>query len=173
MIHASLRRPIPVELTDDVRIARRSRRLAAVSVVALGLIWALAWASLAVPTAVLVALALGWILMPTTLVAGLVVPAVRYLLVVPASLVTAGLVAICAKWLPASPAAATGWLLLTAGIALGGLLGIWLWFRVVPVPAALDDPESRGRWGLIGVHVTLVVAGWLLAALAFVLAPGR
>jgi hypothetical protein len=49
---------------------------------------------------------------------------------------------------------------------MGGGLGLWLWYRLLPVPAALDDPGSPGRWLLIGVHVALVVGGWLLAATA-------
>jgi hypothetical protein len=35
---------------------------------------------------------------------------------------------------------------------------------LVPVPASLDDPYSPGRWGLIGLHVALIVVGWGLAA---------
>ena len=52
MIHEALHRPVPVELTDDRRIRRRVKRLAAVSAVALGLIWALAPATLEAPAAV-------------------------------------------------------------------------------------------------------------------------
>ncbi|MCJ7709607.1 MAG: hypothetical protein MUQ32_02145, partial [Chloroflexi bacterium] len=59
-----------------------------------------------------------------------------------------------------------GWLLMTIGVGLGGVLGLWLWFRLMPVPAALDDPLAPGRWALIGVHVALVVIGLALAATA-------
>ena len=42
---------------------------------------------------------------------------------------------------------------------LGGTLGMWFWFRVAPVPDALDQPFSRGRWFLVGAHAALIVAG--------------
>jgi hypothetical protein len=82
--------------------------------------------------------------------------------------VSVGLLAIAVGWLPAERAAAGGWLLMTAGVALGGALGLWLWYRLVPVPAALDDPFSPLRWSLVGVHVSLVVVGFALAATALV-----
>lgn len=164
MIHAALGRPVPVELTGDRRVRARVERLAAVSLVALGLIVGLAAATLDVPAAIIGCLGLGWILMPVVLVWSLAELRARYLLVVPASLVTVGLLAICIAWLPASGAAATGWLLMAAGVVLGGALGLWVWYRVVPVPAALDDPFALGRWALIAVHVSLVVGGWALAA---------
>jgi hypothetical protein len=166
MIHEALGRPVPVELTGDRRIGHRVLRLALVSLVALGLVWALASTTLETPPAVEAVLALGWVLMPVCLLWSVVAPQARYLLVVPASLVTGGLLAISVWWLPGSAVAATGWLLVTAGVALGGLLGLWLWFRVAPVPASLDDPYRRGRWGLIGIHVALIVVGWILAAAA-------
>ncbi len=154
-----------VELSRDPRFARRVKRLALVASVALGLIWALAASTLVAPPIVGVMLAAGWILMPTVLAASLATPILRYALVVPATLVSAGLLAICAWWLPAAIVPATGWLLLTAGIALGGMLGLWFWFRLLPVPAALDDPFAPGRIALIQAHVGLVVVGGLLAAL--------
>jgi hypothetical protein len=166
VIHHALGRPVPVELTDDPRIRGRVVRLTAVSLVALGLVLVLAAATVDAPPAVLVLLGLGWVLMPAVLAWSLREPVARYLLVVPASLVTLGLLAICVGWLPAEPLAAVGWLLLAAGVGLGGLLGLWLWYRVVPVAAGLDDPVSPGRWGLIAVHVGLIVTGWVLAATA-------
>lgn len=166
MIHRALGRPVPVELTDDRRIRGRVRRLAGVSLVALGLVVGLAAATLDAPTWVLAGLALGWVLMPTVLAWSLRDERARYLLVVPSSLVTMGLLAICVGWLPAAAPAAAGWLLMTAGVGLGGALGLWLWFRLVPVPAPLDDPLAPGRWGLIAVHVGLVVVGVALAATA-------
>jgi len=78
--------------------------------------------------------------------------------------VSLALLAICVAWLPAKPMAAAGWWLLTGGVLLGGGLGLWLWYRVLPVPRALDDPYAAGRWWLIGLHVGLIVAGWGLAA---------
>jgi hypothetical protein len=55
---------------------------------------------------------------------------------------------------------------MAAGVGLGGTLGLWLWYRVLPAPGALDDPLSPGRWALIAVHIGLVVVGWALAATA-------
>jgi hypothetical protein len=80
--------------------------------------------------------------------------------------VTLGLLAVSLGWAPEPAPAAAGWPLMTAGVLLGGALGLWLWFRLLPVPAALDDPLAGGRWGLIAVHVVLVVVGWVLAATA-------
>jgi len=156
-----------VELTRDPRFARRVRRLAGVSAAALGLVWWLAAMTLEAPAAVDAALVVGWLLMPLTLVASLARPRFRYGLVLPASLVSIGLLAVCIGWLPDDRLAAAGWLLMTAGVAVGGGLGLWLWYRLLPVPARLDDPFSAGRWVLIGVHVALVVAGFALAARAF------
>ena len=166
MIGAAAPRRIPVELSPDPVFERRVRRLAVVSAVALGLIWGLSVSTVDAPPAVGVALGLGWLLMPVTLAASLRRPRLRYALVLPASLVGAGLLAVCIGWLPGDPRAAAGWLLMTVGIAFGGGLGLWLWYRLLPVPAALDQPFSRGRWALIGVHVGLVVAGLVLVAWA-------
>ncbi|MGH2408475.1 MAG: hypothetical protein ACRDF7_10410 [Candidatus Limnocylindrales bacterium] len=166
MIHAALGRPVPVELTDDRRIVGRVKRLAATSAVALGLIWALAVSTLAAPPAVGIALAAGWLLMPTTLIASLRRSDLRYGLIVPATLVSVALLATCLGWLPATPIPALGWVLTTAGVLLGGGMGVWLWFRVMPVPAALDDPSSAWRWRLIAVHVGLIVVGVALSSLA-------
>jgi hypothetical protein len=159
-------RGLPVELSADRGMARRVQRLGYVSLVALGLIWWLALATLEVPWWVAMALASGWALMPLVLFGSLPRPRLRYALVLPGSLVSVGLLAICAWFLPASGLAAAGWVFITAGVLLGGLLGLWFWYRLVPVPAALDDPYSPGRWGLIGLHVALIVVGWGSAATA-------
>lgn len=168
MIHEALGRPVPVELTDDRRVRRRVQRLAVVSLVALGLIWALASSTLEEPmvvTSVVTSmLGIGAFLMPGFLAWSLVEPRHRYLLIVPSTLVSLALLAICLGLLPSAPIAAAGWQLMTGGVLLGGALGLWLWFRVLPVPAALDDPYAPGRWLLIGVHVGMIVIGWLLAA---------
>ncbi len=156
-------RVTPVELSADRQMALRVKRLGLVSMVALGLIWGLAAARLGAPTWVNGMLAAGWVLMPTVLFASLARPRLRYALVLPASLVGIGLLAICAGWLPSEPLAAAGWWLMTAGIALGGGLGLWFWYRLVPVPDWLDDLNSAGRWGLIGLHIGLIVVGWGLA----------
>jgi hypothetical protein len=165
---ASVAARAPVELTTDPRFRRRVVRLTIVSAIALGLIWGLAVATLAPPVPIAAALLAGWALMPAILAASLGRPRLRYGLVVPASLVSVGLLAIAVGWLPAEPVAAGGWLLMTAGVALGGSLGLWLWYRLLPVPAALDDPFAPLRWGLVGVHVIMIVAGFALAATALV-----
>lgn len=162
MIHRALGRPVPIELTADPRLIRRVRRLAAVSSVALGLIAILAAATLEVPDPIIVALFAGWLAMPTVLVVSLRRPEFRYGLAVPATLVTFGLGAIVIGWLPDQPIAAVGWVLILAGVLLGGLMGLWFWFRVVPVPARFDQPNAPGRSRLIAVHVGLVIIGLIL-----------
>jgi hypothetical protein len=104
--------------------------------------------------------------MPATLVASIPRPRLRYGLVVPATLVLGGLLAVSAGWLPSDPGVAAGWLFLLAGVAFGGSLGLWFWYRVLPVPRTLDHPFSRPRWALIGAHVGLVVTGFALASQA-------
>jgi hypothetical protein len=166
LIHEALGRSVPIELTSDRRVTLRVRRLAATSIVALGLIWGLASATLDAPSAIGVILALGWLLMPAVLLWSLVTPGARYLLIAPASLVLIGLLVICIGWLPRSPIAAAGWVLMTAGVALGAVFGLWFWYRITPVPAALSEPYAPGRWALIVVHVALITVGWALAAAA-------
>lgn len=158
-------RPVPIELTSDPRFASRVTRLALTALVALGLIWWLAVSTLEAPRMVNVALAAGWILMPSILAASLARPRLRYALVAPASLVGVSLLAISVWSLPSNMIVASGWLLITLGISLGGMMGLWFWFRLVPVPAALDDPFSSARLTLIGVHVALIVVGLALASL--------
>lgn len=157
-------RRLPVELSADSSFALRVRRLGLVSLVALGVIWGLAVATLDAPAIVDGALLAGWILMPTVLFASLARPMLRVGLTLPSTLVTLGLLAIAVAWLPDSPVAATGWVLILAGVALGGGMGLWLWYRLLPVPDALAHPFSPGRWLLIGVHVALIVVGMALAA---------
>lgn len=159
----ALLRRLPVELSTDARFARRVKRLALTSVVALGLIWWLAVTTLVTPPVAGLALAAGWVLMPTVLVASLSRPRLRYALVLPATLVGVALLGVSVWWLPPEPLAAAGWLLITAGISLGGGLGLWFWFRLLPVPEPLNDPFSAGRLALIGLHVGLIVTGLLLA----------
>ena len=158
----------PVELGADSRFAGRIRRLARTALVALGLIWALAVLTLGAPAPVAAALLAGWISMPLLLWLSLDRPRLRYALVVPSGLVGGALLALRPTAAPTVALARFGWLLLTAGIWLGGGLGVWFWFRPrwlpLPVPAALDDPFSAGRWLLVGLHVGLVVVGMALAA---------
>ena len=153
-----------LELSNDRRMAGRVRRLARTAAVALGIIWWLAVSTLEAPPIVGASLLLGWASMPAILVMSLRRPRLRYALVLPSSLVGVPLLGITALFLPASAVAAAGWLLMTAGILLGGALGLWFWYRVLPVPRALDDPFSAGRIALICVHVALIVAGAALAS---------
>jgi hypothetical protein len=166
VIHQTLGRPIPVELTGDPRITRRVKRLATTSAVVLGLIWALAVTTLETPLLIEVVLAVGWVLMPAVLMVGLRRPSMRYWLIVPSTLVSLGLLAISIAWAPDDPTAAVGWRLMTVGVLLGGVMGAWFWFRVVPVPTTLDDPSAAGRWAFITLHVALITLGLLMVIVA-------
>ena len=146
-------------MSGDPAFAQRVARLAITSAIALALLVFFCIRTLNVHRAVTVCLAAGWILMPTILAVSLRWPRVRYAIFVPAMLITTGLVAICATALPDDSVARAGWILTTAGILLGGVLGMWFWYRWAPVPARLDNPFSRGRWTLVGIHVALVLAG--------------
>ena len=157
-------RRLPVELGADPSFALRVRRLGAVSLVALGVIWGLSVTTLDAPPIVNAALLGGWALMPAILFASLARPILRIGLALPATLVTLGLLAIAVRWLPASPVAGVGWVLMLAGVGLGGAMGLWFWYRLLPVPAALEHPFSPARWLLIGVHVALILIGMALAA---------
>lgn len=155
-----------IEMSADPLFLPRVRRLAKVSAVALGIIWFLAitttephggaidWALLG-----------GWVLMPTVLWASLRRPQMRPFVFLPSALVTVGLLFLCLTALPDDTAVRWGWLLITGGILFGGVLGGWFWFRWLPVPTSLDAPFSPGRWALIGVHVSMIVAGMALVAL--------
>jgi len=147
-----------IEMTSDARFARRVRRLSAVSSVALGVISLLALATTDVGWGAIALLVAGWITMPTLLAMSLERPQLRYLLVVPASIASIGLL-FTATTFDDPALAAIGWWLIAAGVWLGGALGAWFWFRWVPVPAALDDPFSTARWSLVAVHIALIVLG--------------
>lgn len=162
----------PVELTSDAAFSRRIIRLALVSSIALGLVWLLATVTLDAHPGIGASLALGWLLMPSILFLSLRRPRLRYLLAIPSGLVGVPLLIICASNLPEGPVARAGWLLLTAGILTGGLLGVWLWFRWLPVPGWLHAPFSAGRWALIGLHVGLVVLGLVLVCMSALLRDG-
>lgn len=157
---------VGVEMSSDPAFVGRVRRLATVSAVALGAMWALAVNTLDVHRAIHVALFAGWVLMPTVLGLSVQRPVIRLLVALPATLIGVALVGICLTALPANGIARIGWLTTTGGILFGGVLGAWFWYRWLPVPAFLHDPYSRGRQALIAIHVTLVVAGLLLVALA-------
>lgn len=158
-------RPV-AELSDDPAFRRRVVRLTVVSAIALAGLWVLAVTATPAPVAVAALLVAGWILMPTILALSLRRPRLRYGLVVPASLVSLGLLAVCLASPPRDAPAALGWWLILAGVGLGGVLGLWFWYRLGPVPRSLDDPFGPGRWALIGLHVGLVVIGIVLSATA-------
>jgi hypothetical protein len=164
----ALERTSPVELSRDPAFALRIKRLGWTSIVALGVITALAALTLDVPLPVISALAAGWLLMPAILFASLDRPRLRYGLALPASLVGVALLAICLAWLPAAPLPAVGWALMTIGVAMGGLLGLWFWYRLLPVPRALDDPYAPARLALIGIHIGFIAVGIALAAIALI-----
>jgi hypothetical protein len=153
MRHADYR--TGVELTDDPLFAHRIRRLVVVSAVALGVITGLA-VNVGAPTVSVVLIATGWVLMPVILAASLKRPTLRYTLVLPASVVTVGLVGVLVS---TEGAAMLGWALITAGILLGGTLGMWFWYRLVPVPYALSDPYGIPRIALVALHIGLVLSG--------------
>lgn len=150
-----------IELTADRLFAHRVRRLVAISAVALGVIWGLAFVDEA-PTWVLVLLVVGWASMPTVLAASLSRPSLRFALIVPASAVSVGLIGMVMN---ASEGTVMGWLLITLGILLGGLLGVWFWFRWLPVPRILDDPFGWPRVALVGLHLALILVGATLVIL--------
>lgn len=144
-----------IELTGDRLFRHRVRRLVAISSVALGVIWGLAFVEEA-PFWVLAMLAVGWVSMPTILVVSLNRPFLRYALVVPAGAVSVGLIGMV---MAAPQDTVTGWLLITSGIVLGGFLGVWFWFRWLPVPRILDDPFGWPRVTLVSLHLALVLVG--------------
>ena len=162
----SVQAKLAIEMTADSRFAIRVIRLAATSVVALGLIWGFQHATLNAPEFVGICLATGWALMPVLLIASLRWPLARFGLALPSTLVGGGLVAICLTALPPDGGAArVGWLMTTAGVLMGGALGLWFWFRLAPVPRFLDDPFGPGRWTLVVVHIVLIVIGLALIGL--------
>jgi hypothetical protein len=144
-----------LELTADRLFTHRIRRLIGVSVVALGVIWALAFMDGA-PVWALALLGTGWVLMPSILAVSLRRPMARYGLVVPATVVPLGLTGMI---MVGQGSTANGWIVMTIGIVFGGFLGMWFWFRWLPVPRILDDPFGLARVSLVGIHIALVLAG--------------
>ena len=158
-----------IEMTGNPRFAVRVIRLAATSVVALGLLWVFQFATLDTHASAGICLAAGWALMPSLLVVSLRWPIVRYGLALPSTLVGFGLIVICLTGLPHDwGAARIGWLMTTAGVLMGGVLGLWFWFRLAPVPSFLDDPFGPSRWILVAIHIVLIVVGLGLIALGAV-----
>jgi hypothetical protein len=144
-----------VELTSDSLFQRRVRRLIAISAVALGLIFWLA-ARDGAPWWVLALIGVGWILMPMFLGASLSRPSMRYLLIIPATTVGLGLIAMT---LMTDGSSQAGWLLLTFGVLSGGAFGLWFWYRWLAVPRLLDDPFGWPRLILVAGHVGLILIG--------------
>ncbi len=159
MTEPTARQHPPTELSSNQRFTARVTRLVMISAVALGVIWVLATATDGIAGWILAALFAGWLAMPTVLALSLFRPKLRYLLVVPATLVTIGLTGICLTALPPSGPGRVGWPILTAGTLIGASLGGWFWYRWLPVPHALDAPFSPGRWLLVTIHAGLVVVG--------------
>ncbi|MEA3501764.1 MAG: hypothetical protein U9R47_03250 [Actinomycetota bacterium] len=155
-----LRAGAGVEMTGNRLFAHRVRRLVAISAVALGVIWGLAFIEHA-PAWILALLGLGWVLMPTVLAVSVRRPALRYALVAPATAVPVGLIGMV---MVAPEQTVTGWVLITVGILFGGFLGIWFWFRWFPVPRILDDPFGWPRLVLVGLHTALVLGGMAIVA---------
>ena len=144
-----------IELTEDRLFRHRVRRLVAISTVALGVIWGLAFVDDA-SAWILVFRVFALVSMPTILAAPQHQPSLRYALIVPATAVSVGLVGMV---MIASDQTVTGWFLITGGILLGGFLGVWFWFRWLPVPRILDDPFDWPRVALVSLHLALVLAG--------------
>ncbi len=157
-----------VEMEAGAAFSRRVARLAVTSALVLPLIWLLSAATLRANALIGAGLAAGWLLMPSILGLSLRRPRLRYALIVPSFFVSVALLAICLTALPDDHVASAGWLLMTGGVLLGGVLGIWFWFRWMPVPARLRDPFSTGRWALIVAHVSLIVAGLVLVGFSAV-----
>ncbi len=147
-----------VELTRHPGFGRRIRRLVRISAVALGIIWALVMLLADTSNAAPLLVGAGWLTMPTLLAVSLKQPAARYLLIIPAALVAAGLGVVVATN-RASATEALGWWLLLAGVLLGASLGAWFWYRWLPVPTAFHQPFSPGRWALITVHAGAILLG--------------
>lgn len=154
-----------VEMSSDGRFRMRLNRLVIVSTVVLGLIAILALMETETEWWALLLLFGGWGLMPSLLYAIRNQPRWRYLLTVPAILVTSGL-AVVTSGFTGSAIAHLGWGLITAGVVIGGGLGAWFWYRWMPVPEQLNDPFSSGRWLLVSVHVGLIVTGLALVLTA-------
>jgi hypothetical protein len=158
-MNVTIGRRVGIEMTGHPRFRSRVRRLAITSGVALGVIWAMAVRTLDASRSIEGLLLAGWVTMPTVLGLSLTRSSIRRLVVAPTLLVTAALIGICLWELPHAGLARAGWLALTAGILMGGGMGVWFWYRWIPVPRAFDDPYARARSTLIAVHVALVLGG--------------
>jgi hypothetical protein len=147
-----------VELTHDRTFEARIRRLSVVSLFALGTITWLAIRDDASSTVVLL-LTAGWISMPTVLRASLRRPGLRYALSVPATLFAGGLTLFSTSLADLEATSAAGWWTITVSLWFGAVLGMWLWFRWLPVPAWLTDPFGPGRLAFVTAHIGGVLIG--------------
>ena len=145
--------------TPERLMAARVRRLTFVSAVALGPIWWLARETPHTTSLSSWGLALGWLFMPAVLALSLRLPAARFGLVLPATVVTGAIALLTIEAWRDGAASSFGWGVLLVGILVGDLLGVWLWSGVLPVPPPLQNPDSALRWLLIAVHVSLVLSG--------------
>lgn len=155
----------PSEMSTGQRFVHRLERLIVVSTVMLGTITLLAALSTDATPLTIGLLAAGWALMPALLYLSLERPKFRYLLMLPATLVSVGLFVV-ATGVDSGSMASVGWWLITAGVLFGGGLGSWFWYRWLPVPERLTDPFSPGRIALIAIHVTLIAIGIALVIAA-------
>jgi hypothetical protein len=144
-----------IELTTNPWMTRRVHRLIFVSSVALGVITGLAVSNDG-PTWAVLAIAFAWFAMPTALWASVDRPVLRYLLVVPALSASVGLIGMA---IATSGVVTAGWLIVLIGISTGGMLGMWFWYRFLPVPYSLDDPYGTPRLSLLAIHIALVLIG--------------
>jgi hypothetical protein len=159
----AIRRQRGLELTGDRLFTHRVRRLVGVSVVALGVIWVLAFLDDA-PVWILALLGVGWALMPLILAVSLRRPMARYGLIVPATVIPLGLAGMI---MVGQDSTSNGWIVMTIGIVFGGFLGLWFWFRWLPVPRVLDDPFGSARVSLIGIHIALILSGAAMVVVGF------
>lgn len=148
-----------VGVPAERRLRSRVLRLSIVSVPGLGVIWLLSTTAGEGQGALSGMLAAAWVLMGPLLILRLRWPGLRYALAVPSVLAGLAVIGLSVAAIHGPAPALGGWLLVTGGILLGGLLGAWFWFRWLPVPAALEDPYSLGRWVLIAGHVLLILGG--------------
>jgi len=149
-----------LEMTTDRIFGHRVRRLVVITAVGLGVLAGFAYLDGA-PLWALGMLGFGSLSVPFTLACSLRRPRARRALLVPAVAVPIGLAGVAGA---ASEATAAGWIVALAGLAAGAFLGLWFWFRWLPVPWILDDPFGWPRVALVGVHIGLILAGGALIA---------
>jgi hypothetical protein len=162
-------RPAFLGADDGVRL--RMLRLARAAAVALPVL-ALLCAGLT--RRGLLALAVGAVLMPTTLtLAALTAVEVKYLLPVPALAAFGGTVATLALARRAAPLERFGWALVASSLGVGLLMGLYAFDGPLPAPAFLDGYSAFARRLSRLAHAYAVVLGILAVFLAREPAPAR